>query len=44
MGAMGRGRKEIRTEVQPSDRLLLAQPCVLVAAVTGGAVVQGSGK
>lgn len=38
------GRKEVRTEVQPGDQLLLGQPCVLVVAVAGGTVVQGAGK
>lgn len=41
---MRKGRKLVRTEVQPSDHLLLGQPCVLVVAVAGGAVVQGTGK
>lgn len=43
-GVWGRGRKEFRTEVQPSDQLLLGQPWVLVVAVAGGTMVQGAGK
>lgn len=41
---VGRARKQVRTEVQPSDWLLLGQPCVLVVAVAGGTVVQGAGE
>lgn len=40
MGKVGRCRKEVRTEVQPSEWL----PCVLAVAVAGGTVVQGAGK
>lgn len=41
---MRKGRKLVRTEVQPSDHLFLGQTCVLVVDVAGGAVVQGTGK
>lgn len=43
-GVWGKGRKRFRTEVQPSDQLLLGKPWVVVVAVAGSTMVQRAGK